>query len=91
MNNSEGNVLSFIAGIAIGALIGVLVAPDKGENTRTRISEKSKDLKKDMENQGEVMKRRIEKATERAIERIDKIKNERFPKKDVATDNGEEA
>jgi gas vesicle protein len=32
-----------VAGIAVGALLGVLYAPDKGTETRRKISTKSKD------------------------------------------------
>jgi gas vesicle protein len=35
----------FITGVAIGVLVGILIAPDKGSATRKKISEKGKDLK----------------------------------------------
>lgn len=34
-----------ITGFAVGLLVGILIAPDKGSETRKRISEKGKDLK----------------------------------------------
>lgn len=34
-----------LAGFALGVLAGVLLAPDKGSETRRKISEKGKDLK----------------------------------------------
>ena len=69
MNNSEGNILSFIAGIAIGALIGVLVAPDKGSKTREKIALKSQQLKSELEEQVEVSKEKIEKFADNIIRR----------------------
>jgi gas vesicle protein len=36
-------VIGALAGIAVGALLGVLFAPDKGEETRKKIAKKSKD------------------------------------------------
>ncbi len=35
--------LSILAGIATGALVGILFAPDKGSNTRKKIVSKSED------------------------------------------------
>jgi gas vesicle protein len=35
----------FLTGVAIGVLVGILIAPDKGSVTRKKISEKGKDLK----------------------------------------------
>jgi gas vesicle protein len=36
----------FLTGVAIGVLVGILIAPDKGSETRKKITEKGKDLKK---------------------------------------------
>jgi len=40
--------LGVLAGVAIGAALGVLFAPDKGWNTRKRISKKGEDLTDDL-------------------------------------------
>jgi gas vesicle protein len=37
-------IVSIIAGVAAGALIGVLVAPDKGVDTRRKIIQKGDDF-----------------------------------------------
>lgn len=46
---SKGKVfLGVLAGVAIGAALGVLFAPDKGWNTRKRISKKAEHLTEDL-------------------------------------------
>ena len=45
MENSESNgktILALLGGIAIGAALGVLFAPDKGSETRKKIVDKTK-------------------------------------------------
>jgi len=45
MSSESGKVvLGVLAGMAAGALLGVLFAPDKGSETRKKIAEKGGDL-----------------------------------------------
>lgn len=49
MASSTGKTLIALAsGAAIGAVLGILFAPDKGDNTRKKIKDGYKDLEKDM-------------------------------------------
>lgn len=49
---SAGKVLlGVLAGVAAGALIGILFAPDKGSVTRKKISKKGEDFAADMREQ----------------------------------------
>jgi gas vesicle protein len=41
-------VLGVLAGIAAGAALGVLIAPDKGANTRRKIKQSGADLADDL-------------------------------------------
>ncbi len=38
MSTSSRNLLAFLTGVATGAALGILYAPDKGINTRDRLS-----------------------------------------------------
>ena len=50
MSNNAGNTLvALIGGIAIGAGIGILFAPAKGDKTREKLKDGYKDAKKDLD------------------------------------------
>jgi gas vesicle protein len=38
MSKNSNSLIAFLGGIATGALLGVLFAPDKGKNTRDKLS-----------------------------------------------------
>ncbi|MDN4165985.1 YtxH domain-containing protein [Cytophagales bacterium LB-30] len=38
MSKSSGIIAAFLAGAATGAILGILYAPDKGSNTRDKLS-----------------------------------------------------
>ena len=48
-NERNYGILGFLAGAAIGAAIGVLLAPRSGKETRERMAGKAKDAKDDLE------------------------------------------
>jgi gas vesicle protein len=44
-------LLGVLAGVAVGATLGILFAPDKGSNTRKKISNKADDYSEELEEQ----------------------------------------
>lgn len=46
--NSTKVVLGILGGVAAGALMGILFAPEKGSKTRKKIADKSKGFADDM-------------------------------------------
>ena len=44
MNDNTKVVVAFLAGLAAGAALGILFAPDKGDETRDKLSESLKNL-----------------------------------------------
>lgn len=44
MNTSAKVIGGFLAGAALGAVAGILLAPDSGSNTRNKVADESKKL-----------------------------------------------
>jgi len=38
MSNNSNSFWAFLSGIALGSIVGILYAPDKGKNTRDKLS-----------------------------------------------------
>jgi gas vesicle protein len=68
MNNSGKIITAVAAGIAVGALLGILFAPDKGSETRRKINEQGKKLADDL-------KEKLNKKKEEFTELKDDIQN----------------
>jgi gas vesicle protein len=65
MSNSSRTFLAFLAGVATGAAVGILYAPDKGEVTRDKLSYR---LSKYREQLDTLVKDLIERGDEVAAE-----------------------
>lgn len=67
--NTGKVVIGILAGVAVGALLGVLFAPDKGSETRKKISRKSKDFVDDV-------KQKYDDFVRGVNEKVDQVKQE---------------
>ncbi len=62
-------VLGLLAGIAAGAVLGILLAPEKGKNTRNNISKKGK-------NYSDSLKNKFDEFKESITEKFEKVKGD---------------
>lgn len=59
MNNNSNTLLGLLAGVATGAILGILYAPDKGVNTRKLVTEKTKDATDKLKVEADIVKGRL--------------------------------
>jgi gas vesicle protein len=64
MNNTSKILLGFIAGAAIGGALGILLAPDRGSETRRKLMEKGSDLGDSIAGFGESVKEKFSDVVE---------------------------
>lgn len=76
----KSNVLGVLAGIATGAVIGVLFAPDKGSKTREKIRNKSvkakENLKEEFDNFLDTVSKKYDSVVKNGEEVVEKGKEE---------------
>lgn len=53
-------ILGLIGGLATGAILGILFAPDSGKKTRKKINDKSKELKDNVKNDMDKLLQKID-------------------------------
>lgn len=56
MNNTGKIITAVAAGAAVGAVLGILFAPDKGSETRRKINDQGKKIAGDLKSQFEKVK-----------------------------------
>lgn len=57
--DTSGAVVALLAGLAVGAVLGVLFAPDSGKKTREKISDKAMDVTDNIKDSYHSMKDRM--------------------------------
>lgn len=73
MNTIGKIAIAAAAGIAAGAVMGVLFAPDKGENTRKKIVDSGKKLSDTVKNKVDGLKVNIRSKAEAMKEELDEF------------------
>jgi gas vesicle protein len=63
---------SFIRGIAVGFLLGVLYAPRRGEETRKRITQTASDIKDSVKGTYETLSNTVSKVKDKANQVLNK-------------------
>lgn len=74
--NSGKAVLGVLAGVAVGAILGILLVPDKGSNTRRQILSKGKDYVDGIKEKYESTKRNVEEFADEKKTKYDNIKKD---------------
>ncbi len=86
MGNTE-KFFAFLAGAAAGAAIGLLMAPDKGDVTREKLSRQADQLINDLEDQWENSYAKIRDLTNSAIEEAERVASNAGNKAGNKSDN----
>lgn len=69
-------ILGLIGGLATGAILGVLFAPDSGKKTRKKITDKSKELKDNVKNDVDKLLQKIDEKYKSVSGDANKLYNE---------------
>ncbi len=87
MTNDQKVILGIICGAALGAVAGILLAPESGEETRKRIANKAGDFKDDL---AKNLNSTVSRLSSIANETLSKVQNSsaELAKKAVETVNG---
>ncbi|HEY4064933.1 MAG TPA: YtxH domain-containing protein [Puia sp.] len=68
-------LVGFLVGAAVGGALGILLAPDKGEETRRKIREKGADLGDSLSEWGDSVKSKFNDVVNDAKEHFNKTKS----------------
>lgn len=75
MKNTGSFIIGLLSGAAIGAALGILYAPDKGENTREKLNQRANDLREDLDERFDDMKDYMNETVGDIKERMNEMKD----------------
>lgn len=75
-NKLNKTIWKALTGVAGGALLGILFAPDKGSKTREKISHKSNDALKEISDNVKEIRKYISETTTKAKEGVEDVSQE---------------
>lgn len=81
-DNKEKIILATLTGVASGVILGLLFAPEKGEETRKRIGEKREEYLNDIKKEIASLRENIDKRTQDARKDLDDLGKEAKNKRD---------
>ena len=70
MNSTTKQLGIFLCGAAAGAALGLLLAPDKGSNTRKKIVKATSDMKHKFDDEVEELKKGYNKKLDKNLEHV---------------------
>ncbi len=74
MENTGSTITALLVGIAAGAAAGLLLAPEKGAETRARLSSTAEDFLQDIEEAWGISPEKIKEFRDTALAEIEKLK-----------------
>ena len=84
--DSSMPIVALLAGLAVGAVVGLLFAPEKGADVRGKISDKAGDLASSVKDKIQSVKEKLTAESEKVVEVKDQVVDDVRKKTKAAAD-----